>query len=110
MCFPGSDKIHACTKNNIGCKFLQVESSCYRIMLAAPATETRSHNDFIKQKHSKKKQKVKLKQTKKQKNAAVRVCRFFSLLFSALFSHVFRFIFAFFSLFSLERTANIADG
>ena len=106
MCFPGSDKIHACTKNNIGCKFLQVESSCYRIMLAAPATETRSHNDFIKQKHSKKKQKVKLKQT----NAAVRVCRFFSLLFSALFSHVFRFIFAFFSLFSLERTANIADG
>ena len=42
--------------------------------------------------------KQKAKQTKKQKNVAVRIGRFFHFFF-ALFSHFFRFIFVFFRFF-----------
>ena len=71
------------------------------IMSGTPAIDTRSQNSFIKQKQSKKKQKA--KQTKKQKNVAVRICRFFFTFFSLYFRIVFAFFslyFRFFSLFS----------
>ena len=68
------------------------------IMSGTPAIDTRSQNSFIKQKQSKKKQKA--KQTKTQKNVAVRICRFFFTVFSLYVRFFLLFFFAFFSLFS----------
>ena len=62
-------------------------------MSGAAAIDTRSQNHFMKQKN---KIKTKVKQTKKQKNVAVRVCRSFYVCFAYI---IFAFIFAFALLF-----------